>query len=518
MSSVRPMHLLWNWIPSVAVLSTLGGIAWLGHHYEWKLPKFSQLTASLTDAEPTWCDSHGVPEEDCIACQPDLIEGSPELTFCEEHGVKGCVLCHPELAQTKEPVQPTPSDFRRASRALALIARKENLSASTSPGTRIQFASIESVTKAGVDVELVERHPIIERVMAAGEVRYDATRTAVVSPPSDGIVQKVLVEVGEWIEAGNVLAIIDSQEVGRLKSELTTVFKQQRLHQQTVDRLQGARDSIPLRRLLDTQNELQAASAKLEAVMGSLGNLGILVNEQTLSPLEDAELADTIDRLGHDAIPANAMRGIANQRNLVAIVAPLSGRVVSRELTMGQVVARGSECFRIVDTRRMWLDLRVASEDAALIALGQEVGYMSDGSVQPREGQVTWISSDVDPQTRTVRVRAELPNEDGMLRNESFGKGSIVLRDEADAIVIPEESLHWDGTGHLVFVRDARYFEKDRPKFFIARSVRLGAKQDGYVEILSGVLPGEVVVTRGGDVLRAQLLKSHLGAGCTCGH
>jgi len=96
--------------------------------------------------------------------------------------------------------------------------------------------------------------------------------------------------------------------------------------------------------------------------------------------------------------------------------------------------------------------------------------------------------------------------------------GEIILRDESDAIVVPKSSVQWDGENTLVFVRDARFFEKDRPKFFVARSVRVGVNQDGFTEIIAGVLPGEVVASSGSDVLRAQLLKNNLGAGCTCGH
>ena len=174
--------------------------------------------------------------------------------------------------------------------------------------------------------------------------------------------------------------------------------------------------------------------------------------------------------------------------------------------------------FHVADTRSIWLDLRVAAEQASLVQVGQVVRYLPDGHTKAREGQVFWISTDVDSQTRTVRVRAQLSNADESLRNESFGEGQIVLRDEPDAIVVPESSLQWDGAGHVVFVRDAKFFEKERPKFFVARSVRPGVRQDGFIEIIAGVLPGEVVASSGSDVLRAQLLKSNLGAGCTCGH
>jgi multidrug efflux pump subunit AcrA (membrane-fusion protein) len=150
--------------------------------------------------------------------------------------------------------------------------------------------------------------------------------------------------------------------------------------------------------------------------------------------------------------------------------------------------------------------------------MGQSAKFVPDGQGREHRGNIFWISSDVDPSTRTVRVRAELDNADHSLRNESFGRGQIILRDEADAIVVPTEAVQWDGTGQITFVRDAKFFEDDRPKFFVTRSVRTGVTQDGFVEIIAGVLPGEVVATGGSEVLRAQLLRSNLGAGCTCEH
>jgi membrane fusion protein, heavy metal efflux system len=89
----------------------------------------------------------------------------------------------------------------------------------------------------------------------------------------------------------------------------------------------------------------------------------------------------------------------------------------------------------------------------------------------------------------------------------------VILRSEPDAIVIPIEALQWDGSCHVVFVRDKAWFRKESPKLFHTRSVRPGAKTGAYTEIIAGVLPGEVVATIGSDVLRAQLLKNNLGAG-----
>ena len=84
--------------------------------------------------------------------------------------------------------------------------------------------------------------------------------------------------------------------------------------------------------------------------------------------------------------------------------------------------------------------------------------------------------------------------------------------------MVPAGSVQSTGDAHFVFVRDKNYLQPDAPKVFHARQVRIGAKDEGYVELLAGVLPGEVVATAGSSVLLSQLLKSNLGAGCGCHH
>ena len=123
-----------------------------------------------------------------------------------------------------------------------------------------------------------------------------------------------------------------------------------------------------------------------------------------------------------------------------------------------------------------------------------------------------------EPKRPAGRGRQIVRRSTGGLRDETFGAGRIILREEPEAIVVPNESVHWEGCCHVVFVRDKHYFDSpESPKVFHVRSVRLGAKQDGFTEIIAGLLPGEVVATKGSDVISAQLLKNNLGEGCTCG-
>jgi cobalt-zinc-cadmium efflux system membrane fusion protein len=129
-------------------------------------------------------------------------------------------------------------------------------------------------------------------------------------------------------------------------------------------------------------------------------------------------------------------------------------------------------------------------------------------------GKIEWISTQVDPKTRTIEVRVPLENPGGKLRDHTFGLGRVILREDDQAVVVPSEAVHWAGDSYVVFVKDKNFDKEGQPKFFHVRSVRTGARtDDGKLEILVGLFPEEVVATRNSGVLRGDLLKDKIGAG-----
>jgi cobalt-zinc-cadmium efflux system membrane fusion protein len=172
--------------------------------------------------------------------------------------------------------------------------------------------------------------------------------------------------------------------------------------------------------------------------------------------------------------------------------------------------------YTVADPGHLWLLLNVRPEDARYVALGQAVRFRTDENATDAAGNVAWISPAVDEQTRTLRVRVVLGNEDRRLRDRTFGTARIILREEPNAVVVPREAVQSTSDANFVFVRDKNYLQEDSPKVFHVRQVRIGARDEQYVELLAGVLPGEVIATKGSPVLLAQLLRSNLGAGCGC--
>ena len=266
------------------------------------------------------------------------------------------------------------------------------------------------------------------------------------------------------------------------------------------------------------QADYVQARARLLSAQQALLNFGLPLNVEALRGLSEADLLGHLRLLGIPDTMSRDFPAYEATANLLPVRAPLDAVVVERQVVAGEVVDTSRVLFQLADTSHMWLTLHVPLEHASELTLGQAVRFRLAGSREEVTGTLVWISTTADPQTRMVAARAELPNPQGRLRNETFGAGRIILREEQEAIVVPNEAVHWEGCCHVVFVRDKGFFHaQDSPKVFHVRTVRLGAKNEKYTEVIAGVLPGEVVASKGSDVLRAELLKNSLGEGCVCG-
>jgi cobalt-zinc-cadmium efflux system membrane fusion protein len=410
------------------------------------------------------------------------------------------VIHHPQLAQVNEQPQLPKYDTLRA---ISLITRPENNSRNTLHTNRVQFASEDTVTKSGIDVDVVQERPMVDAILANGELLFDPTRVGHLSSRAPGTVAAVFQTVGDRVSAGEILALVDASQVGQAKSQLNQAIVELRLRRNTVERLRPLASSgaVPRKSIIEAGAALEEAEVKLISARQSLVNLGFEIAAE-LEAKSPQALADELRFLDIPPALIGSFSSGARTANLIPIRAPYSGVLVHSEVVAGEVV----------DT----LILNVRQEDAKYVRQGLPVRFQSDHADQNVGGQVSWISPAVDEPTRTLKVRVALTNEDGRLRDRMFGTGRIILREEPHAIVVPREAVQSIVDESFVFVRDKNYFQEGTPKFFHVRQVRLGARDDQYVELLAGVLPGEVVASKGSNVLLAQLLRSNLGAGCGC--
>ncbi len=506
-------HSITEKIVLVLVLLSLGTLAYGGHRMGWKVSKFSSLWNQTPEKED-WCEMHHVKESACIECDPKILPKPKEFGWCARHGVPECPLCNPET--TGVAVKDLDKITQRMDLGLNSKERVTNNPICKTHQRRIQFASLEEVEKAGITVEPTWTAPMTEFLSAPAEIIFDQTKVAHLAARSSGTVWRVMKHLGENVKPGEMLALIDSIEVGKAKSDLLQMVALSQLRTLTLGRLRAAGQATPFATLEEAESSLKESTIKLNTARQTLVNLGLPMDTINLQGITTDILENKIHFLGIPGEIAVTLDPAKTTRNLLPLVSPIDGVIVSREVVAGEVVDANKILFEVVDTKRKWMTLDVKSEDSQLLHIGQKVLFQDNQALRELECKISWISTQADLKTRTVKARANLNDEDGKMRANTFGTGKIILREEPRALCVPRDCVQWDGCCNVVFVRDVNFLNPDAPKFFTVRKVRIGAKDDRQIEILAGLLPGELVVKQGSGLLLSELLKGSLGEGCAC--
>jgi cobalt-zinc-cadmium efflux system membrane fusion protein len=495
-------------VPTLVVLAALAAVGVWGMTHDWKLPSMG----APDEEKSNWCDAHNVPEDICVTCKPELMPSTEPFGWCRKHGVHECPLCHPEVAQLDSQYAVSEADLLRAKAALDFAPRPINGSKDVLHERRIQFASLDAYDRAGVEVSPAFQGKIAETAAVHGEITHDPGRVAHVSSRAAGVVTKVFKHLGDAVSENDLLALVDAAPVGQAKADYQHWLAQ--LDVRTRTRNQMDTKVVPQPTVVAADAAVREARIKLASARQALINLGLPIPADDFKGLSDEQVADRLHFLG---IPAEKIGGLDSRttsNNLLPVRASIGGTVTSRDVVAGEVVDPSRMLFEIVDNSVVWLAVGVRSEDVPRLRVNQtKVVFEPDGSEKPIEGTVSWISTEADHKTRTVRVRVNLENKDGKLRANTFGHGRVILREEENAFLVPNSAVHVEGGNHYLFVRDRRFREEGYPKVFHTRTVRVGAKDELNTEIIAGVLPGELVATKNSAMLMAELLRGKIGEG-----
>lgn len=514
----RTLRVLGNVVPLAFAFACVVGLFALGRGTGWSLSKLSALRGEEREKETEWCAEHGVPESECVECNPDLLPRIKGVKWDKEFGVHESPLRHPEIAETPTPPTVTQEDWARARRAVSFAPRVENNPKCKLHERRIQLTSSDVAERLGILSKPVTTGPVVEGVSAPGETSYDPTRVARLSARVPGAVFRVEKRLGDRVKRGEVLALIDAAEVGKAKAEFQQALAQLDLKAQTLERLKElSGQAVPGQTVREAEAALEEARLLLATTEQALGNLGLPVSAKELRSLHPADLVRKMQFLGIPDALARELSGSTLSSNLLPVTSPVDGEVVSRSVAAGETADPTKVLFVVADTSRLWLTLRARVEDAPKLRPGQPVRFAHTGHAEGDAGVVAWVSPTADEKTRTVAVRVDLPNPDGTHRANTFGTARVILREERNAVIVPSEAVHWEGDCNVVFVRDRNFERPGSPKVFHVRTVRPGGQDVTagvpVTEIAAGVLPGEWVAVTNSGVLRSELLKNNLGAG-----
>lgn len=349
-------------------------------------------------------------------------------------------------------------------------------------------AALERIDLATSEAEM---RSLSETVSTTGEVGFDERRIARVAPRLAGRLDRVDVELGAQVRAGQVLAVVDSVALGEAKAATLRARARYRVAE---ERYRREKD-LYADRIVSEQDMLEAEAVAREV------EADLRAAEQTLRlyGLTEEEVA--------------GLEGNGGAASLHPVHAPLSGRVVEKHAVPGELVEPSHGLFTVADLSTVWVWIDVYEQDLHRVAPGDPVEVRFDA--WPGEtftGRLVYLGDRVHRETRTVRARVDLPNPEGRLRPGMFARVRMEAdrrsRGEAEeppaALAVPQAALQRSEDGFVVFIaRGSGRFER--------REVVTGRRAGGYVEILSGLDEGEDVVTQGAFLLESQASADQLG-------
>lgn len=305
-------------------------------------------------------------------------------------------------------------------------------------------------------------------LLVAGRVEADETRMARVSAPVSGRVIDLDVVEGQTVTKGQVVATIYSTDLSSVQSAFLKAHSQLQLAERAVVRARQLLEAgvIGEAELLRREAELQQASAEQASSREQLRVLGM--QDEALEKLRTSRVMDS----------------------QIRVVSTISGRVLERKVTVGQVIDAAEIICIVADLSRVWLVADVPEQSAGAIRIGKSVEAKIPALPDEKiSGKLTYVSAIVNSETRTVRTRMDLPNPDRKYKPAMLA--NITLVDGAERRrVIPANAIVREGNEDNVFVETA-------PNKFVLHPVTLGSEfQEGRV-LVDGLKEGERIVLDG---------------------
>jgi cobalt-zinc-cadmium efflux system membrane fusion protein len=345
------------------------------------------------------------------------------------------------------------------------------------------LVQLKSTETANIKIEEVSLRSLENVLQVPGNVQFNENKLAHVGSRVPGRVVEVRANLGDKVKQGDSLAIIDSTELGTAQSEYlkakANFLAQEKAYERAKKLLEGK--AISLGEYQKREAEYMTVRAEFKAAEDKLHLLG----------LSEAE----VKRIGSEHV--------INSK--VAVRAPFSGTVVERHATLGEVIEPAANLFTLADLSTLWVIADLPEKDITLAKTGLPVEIkVSSYPDEVFKGTVAYIADQIDPSTRTVKVRTEVDNSLGKLKPEMFATIFITTQIMSDVLAIPQEAVQTDGNKKIVFIDKGNGgFEK--------REVSLGNQVDSFYQVVSGVKPGERIVTKGSFLLKSEAEKGEIG-------
>ena len=353
----------------------------------------------------------------------------------------------------------------------------------------------------GLRTERAQTRSIVQTIRTTGTVGANETRLGHIRAITRGRILKVNVRIGDQVRTGQPLAVYDNIELGE-------VIGQYGVGLAGLNKA-GAEAEVARRSTERAKNlvELGAvAKAELERRSAEYANAQSSIETQKA---ELARFEEKMHRFGMNEEEIQEVSKSGAERHREAsrstLRAPFGGIVTKVDVVEGETVETERELFTVADLSTVWVQADIYEKDISSIRKDVAAAVSVDAYPgQVFSGRITYISELLDPKTRTVKVRAEVPNRDGRLKLEMFATIDIPTPAGRQAVMIPGTAVQQINDQPIVFV-------KVNDSDFQRRGIQLGAKDGDWVEVVSGVQLGENIVTTGSFQLKSLLLREQIG-------
>jgi multidrug efflux pump subunit AcrA (membrane-fusion protein) len=313
------------------------------------------------------------------------------------------------------------------------------------------------------------------------------------------VVSRILKKQGDKVLKGEIIAIIDSHDVGKAKTDFmqSLVLKDNR--KKSMERGQLAAAVIPERQIRELEMVFREIEIKLLADLQTLTNFGFTIETVDYKNLSDADIFKKICEIG---IPESVIKEYKGSlsANLLPLKAPFDGQIITVIKGIGEHVGPTDAQCILADASKLVLIFNLPLDAVQLVKVGQDFRFKAElVEDQIITGKIDWVSPELDDKTHTVKVRASFANPDGKVRPNTFGKGDIQVGKQVKAIIVPDSCIQYMSNKPFVFVQL-------NDLSFQAKAVELGIRNGDKMQITKGLLAGEKVVFTGSNMLRAELL------------
>ncbi len=352
--------------------------------------------------------------------------------------------------------------------------------------------SQDAIERAGIVVAPVASGTSATEIRLPGVVEPNAYRQVVVTPLVGGRVTKVSLALGDRVRRGQTLAEIYSPALAEAQTRYVSAQAMLDAHDRELLRTQklveiGAASRQELEKI---HAEHAAQTAAVQSVRSQLELLGVS--------------ASALEKMA----PGHSVSATTN------VPAPIDGVVTERGANVGLNVDTATKLFTVVDLSTVWVVADVYEKDFSRVRVGTDAAVTTSAYPDLRlRGRVSYIDPRVSTETRTAKVRVEVPNPRGELRLGMYADVMVTGASGASMPMVPRIAVQNVGERTVVYLANPR-----EPGKFTEREVRLGQTSGEQVEVVSGVQPGDMVVAEGSFFVRAERERLGLRSATTALH